>query len=761
MATISVNINGNTGNGIGGSGSTNPIPPIPQGGNQQPQPLPPAPPLTPPAGRSNSLWSINSDQLVADMRREMQSRGVMLVPGTANYTQLLNQLKTQQQGRINSSIDAYFNAKYDDINADYETELSAVKDRINRQRNEQLQWPHIASDPYATAAVNDRFDRLLNSEARKLEQKYDPLYAGLRGEEDDAKKTAERELTKAIQELTEETKRGNRGGYINDLRERYKSVIAQREQATSKEEAQQYSKEAQRIQREIAEATGSTPQRNLWSNGIFGPLTPVMNIGTDWANKALQLYEMPYRNQMAHIQSLGQYANGDPFGAMLSENELKRSNYMTVGGIVGGVLGGILGAVAAPFTAGMSIPVGVALGGSVLGGIGTGLAGWLGSSQTKEGDVLAKLGQQYQQLEQRIKAFNDLTMITHPMGYEGDFEGGRDYLLGLLTNGWKNVDVGLTNRDLGMDAATFAQMVANRTKARGMWDGNLTDTYNRAFMSEGLERVFNLSSGSISQLSGFDRYGNDANQAITNLFTTLSNRGTIGMSDGHFLRSNEFLGYMQQMMQSQKGWMNPNANFAARQVATLQSMFGNNLDERAISEMNQINNAIINPGSGYASVITNNVIQDLFPETRGNLLAIREKQYSNDPKVREQIQKAMFQRLTSMYGGMDTTSGYLALAQYTGIQDPDRLRQWVAQMQRGYVSVDKGSQEAAIAELGTGYTPKLTQNIIEGQDAALQAINENSKRMGDMSEEIFKILNKNMQSIAEDLNKITGKIWFQ
>ena len=64
-------------NGTGGAGGTTPpvTPP-----NTPPSPQPPQQPIPPTNDRGNGLLPSN-DRMIEDVRREMQQRGVLMVPG--------------------------------------------------------------------------------------------------------------------------------------------------------------------------------------------------------------------------------------------------------------------------------------------------------------------------------------------------------------------------------------------------------------------------------------------------------------------------------------------------------------------------------------------------------------------------------------------------------------------------------------------------------------------------------------------------------
>ena len=93
-------------NGTGGAGGTTPpvTPP-----NTPPSPQPPQQPIPPTNDRGNGLLPSN-DRMIEDVRREMQQRGVLMVPGSSSMSQIINQyganLRTQQTQGIRSEYSA-------------------------------------------------------------------------------------------------------------------------------------------------------------------------------------------------------------------------------------------------------------------------------------------------------------------------------------------------------------------------------------------------------------------------------------------------------------------------------------------------------------------------------------------------------------------------------------------------------------------------------------------------------------------------------
>ena len=733
------------------------------------QPLPPrqgvVPPPTPQSGGSPITPNGSTpamptyDRMAQDIRREILNRGVVMVPGTANFQQLLNTLQTQQRNNAYDAIEDKYRQRGNELKAKQEQEEKVIRDDIDRRKAAALS---NATDPVQRTTIEGNFDRVLNQNLSKINKKYLPLYDQLDEQELAEKANVEKDLAKVMQDLVNELKKGNEDSYLGKLRQSHREAIYKRDNANTEEEAIAASREAGEIQKRIIKAMGGGPNLLNRISAGWGSAAGVLKIGFD----AVGAYRRNINNQIDEINAA---ANGDYFGAALQDYNRRKMNAAAWGIGIGGVLGGTVGGIAAGVGS-----IGIGTGAGIAGGatIGTGIGGWLGGSlfETLYGGEQnqLKMGQLWASQEKRLNSFTNLAMMTRgerninaerqrllgysdvtadalstfSSGVDGNLRGLRDY----ETQG------GLNIYDLGYTSDQAAQHFSQRIQQRGFFR-NADDAIFNAMNADALEKVYNMTNGSLNQLSRYDRYrGNNANQDFTNLVASLNKMGTLGMSGGQTLRANEFMSYQTQLMEMQKGWMNPNSEFAIRQLLAAQSAFGNNLDDRAISEIGQMNNAITHPQEGYSKTLLYDVIQNEFKDTRGNLLAIRQKQFSNDPEVRARIQKAMFRRLTDMFGGVDTTSGHMALSQYTGIEDPDRLKAWVNRMQKGLPEVTEGSIATATAPI-KDYTPQVTKEMMQFQDKTVVDINENLQSLSGVADKMLITFRRQLQEIVTELRK--------
>lgn len=783
MAEITVRVEGNS-----SGGNSNPPHPTPP---QQPANVPPSGGTTPsatptgggwgntyqpnntPAGGNNGAYSSTpgapqppvggsvsastqgtqsvNDRLVADIRREIQLRGVVLVPGTANFSTMMNQISQQQKVNLSNQITAKYDKRFQDIDDAKQAEYDQLVGSVNQKRNAALA---NVSDPIYINNLNRKYDNEIGRIQTRLDNKYGPMYDRAQEEEHQERLDSEEALTQVMKELTEEFRRGNPNSYMGKLRDQYRTAIYQRDNAESEEDVRRYSNEAQEISRRMSEVQGGgLAQLRKWGSGA--------GIAGTFLHQATAVNNAYWDTQMTHMRSLSSAANGDVFGAKLQENAQERANWTTGGAALGTIIGGIIGTIIAP-------GVGTAIGA----GIGAGIAGTggalIGSAVTKDDDARAVMGQTLRGVEDKLAKFNAYAVM---MG--GDINTNRANLAHRVDYDnmamWGGHSDGVNIYDLGMNGSQFAEQIANRSKQRGYL--SKSDAERNVFNQIALERAYSLSDGTLAQLSAFDRYSaagrhqNNANQDAANLVASLQAVGTLGMGTNARdassvpIRTQEFLGYQSQLMEAQKAWMNPNANYAQRQLVTAQRLFGNNMDGRAIQELGQINGKVQNPGGGYADAMVYDVIQELFPDARGNLLKIREYQYSNDPNVNAKIQAAVAKRMEKTYGSVNTTSGYLAMSEFYGIKDPDRLKKWMGAggIKSGYPgsNVKTGSISETVEGM-KGYASDITKQLSISGDQTLSKLVDITQQYQDSMTQIVQRIQYDLEEDLKAFRKAIG-----
>lgn len=693
-----------------------------------------------------------NDRMTQDIRREMMSRGVMFVPGSTNYNQLMSAVVNQRKSTALQEIDDTRVERITTTQQEYENKRKVEFDKLEDERKQKLS---TAKSDIAVEAINERFnkrkkeleDRLLIGEGKE--------YAKINQETDEQRAKVEQDLTKAANEILQEMRQGNKNSYIGGLREKHREAIWRRDNAETEAEARAASAEAAEIQKQISR--GSSPR-----NYLGGLRTAASLFGTG-VGAVSTFVDMQRQNTFGKIATINAAANGDIFGAMEQDIERGRNQATLTGSLIGMIAGGVLGGLLTPFTGGASLAMGIGLGSSIGAGVGGIGARTYYNATNIEDETQAKLGQLWASNERRIQQFNQLALVTKGSFDLGDLENARIGWINDLQADTSNYYAGVAPAQLGYSAAQFSEIMANRIKQRGFIsddDKETSDLIKHYAKQVALERAYNMSEGSLAQYSIYDRYDsaggnkNNANDDMGNLVASLNDKGVRGMSNGQTLRANEFLNYQTQLMEMQKGWMNaPNANYATKLLLAAQNAFGNNLDSRAITEIGQVENTVTHPKEDYSKALLYDVIQDVMPETKGNLLAIRQAQYSDDPNVRMKIQQAMAKRIQEVYGGLDTTSGYLAASHYYGIEDPERLRKIIGQYENGIqnIKVLKGNSRKDAIDATKGYTPRVSYEMLKYQDQTILDINDKLSNISDILEGLPLKFSNKIDELLKDL----------
>ena len=230
------------------------------GGSAAPQPS---------IGSSSSSSSMIPDnsRMIEDIRREMHSRGVLMVPGTNNMSQLINQYGQNLRSDVNDRITDQFDSRRQDIQNKYRAKYQEIEDNLEKQKQQRLAGSGTPNDPFLIAEIDQQQERVRNQLFKKYGQMQDQEEAALDQEEAEARKTADEELTKAIKELTDYFKREEKSGvdensYIGKLRAQQRELIQQRESAKTEDEAAGYSRQLAEVNEKLREVLSGESGEN-------------------------------------------------------------------------------------------------------------------------------------------------------------------------------------------------------------------------------------------------------------------------------------------------------------------------------------------------------------------------------------------------------------------------------------------------------------------------------------------------------------------
>lgn len=716
-----------------------------------------------------------SERMVNDVRAEISRRGIILVPGTQNFSTMLNTLQQQQRGNIMGQIDSVHDARIQDIDKRDAALYTEIKARLDASRQSELDG---VTDPLQASIINKRYDELEDREFKNAGKFFAGEYAQVESDRSAQKAEAEQRLTEALQRLTEELSQGNKDSYLGQLRDKYKTAVWERDNAATEEEVREASREAAKIQERMQRAMnpGASPTMQRWL-GAAG------TIATTAIHTGIRLDELGIQEDYLGLGMASSVLNGNATAAIRQRNAIERQENSTLATGIGAGAGAIAGAAIGSYFGGVGAIPGYLIGGLIGTLLGTGGGALVSHAMNRDlmiEDERTKVADLWKQEEQRIMGFNNLVMLyrgqsSNPDNIEGlrrtmvAFSGenkipmsdGRNQRFKPLSP-WTRSEDQLDLYDLGYTAPEFAEKFAQRIKQRGMVTKRgetFQQASQRALEADALERVYSLNSGALGQLSAFDRFGrNDANQDFTNLAFTLANLNTTGMQNGSWARSDEFAGYMTQLQGQQLStFLTVDNERAARQIATGQGIFGDKFGPQAMRGIQQINDRIQNPAGGFAQTLLYDVIQELYPDTRGDLRKIEMAQY--DPSKQDRIQKAYARRIASIYGSPETTSGFLAFQEIYGIENPNVLNPLAKQMLRGGLeakALDKShtaSEQAAV--LNNGYTPEVTQKYNALADQQMKSL---LNYQATITKVVQNILDKLQDDISDKLQEAVDNL---
>lgn len=316
--------------------------------------------------------------------------------------------------------------------------------------------------------------------------------------------------------------------------------------------------------------------------------------------------------------------------------------------------------------------------GSTIMGAGTTLTSLFGASDETTAKTLAWLTpiagfmSIFQETGQRGDQMAGLAALTRGSG-ESIAEARRKMYSRLW--GYGEDLTGTDIYEMGLSVPDFAASAEKRISQRGMAQNGISEAY----FQEVLERVFSLDRGSLGAAGKYDRYGVYATDAIADLVSRLERISGSGVTQGNYARVQEYLSMQQDLMGNYMRFADkPSALIANRDLAAFASLNNYTVDTRTPGDIKAVQNQLINPQNDRMKAILYSVVEETMPEYKGQNVRGRVDlidQILNDPTYQGVIEKALMERLTSMYGGFDTPMGYMMIkSQLQGIESPGRRR---------------------------------------------------------------------------------------
>lgn len=599
-------------NGTGGAGGTTPpvTPP-----NIPPSPQPPQQPIPPTNDRGNGLLPSN-DRMIEDVRREMQQRGVLMVPGSSSMSQIINQVVDNNRKSAQQSIKDEFTNKRKSLYAQRDEDIQLVEEEKRKFIKSKGLNPDDESDyEYARG-----YRRVADYEAkqRHIFHDYSERLDEVNKEEKSKRTDVDERLTNAIEELTKYFEREARSGnenpnsYIGQLRAQQRALIQERDTATTKEGAQDASRRLATVNEQLREAMVSPQARPVYDSMLQG-------------TQGLQ-------NMIGGLES------GDPASLIMG-------GAATYAGFSG------MG-----FKAAMRVMGWAAVAAAVAKGITGSAKGYAESMEGAQRNIAALVGSPSSMNVERYINTNVTPGINSNIAASpGD--------LGFTMDDFANIGLkAIRARGSSENWRRETYRAITSERAFGMDEGALINamTYDRYGkpVTEAVNRL-------VVALDKLDVKGIKINKDGIGDFTRVQEvfdiqqqlmGGYMGITD------------------------KPDYNAANKLISAFSSIQGITQDKRLGSDIESFQGMIRNPMNDRVRALLYDVVQDIVPvyneqKTSGRTDLI--DQVLHDPKYEGKIIQQMVQRVANMFGGPDTQMGYWAFKQLLPGITPDRLVQEV------------------------------------------------------------------------------------
>ena len=245
MANVTVNIQGNSGNG-GGRNTTpsSPNTPPPNSPSGSPSTSNPSPVLPP------------DPRLIEDVRRAIIQQGALYVPGNNTYKPIIQQAEQNQRAQVNADI----TQRYNERRADAQNRMTSEYDRIDSEidANKRRAVGGL-TDPNAISQAEDFWENKREEEYRRVGSAFDLENQTIDREEDDERLRANEDLTRVIEDLTDEIRRNggnlNPNSFISQLRLERQQAVVERDTAEDEETARAAAARVREIEQRINEVS--------------------------------------------------------------------------------------------------------------------------------------------------------------------------------------------------------------------------------------------------------------------------------------------------------------------------------------------------------------------------------------------------------------------------------------------------------------------------------------------------------------------------
>lgn len=246
MANVTVNIQGNSGNG---------------GGRNTTPSTPNTPPPNSPSGGGSSTSSSSpvlppDPRLIEDVRRAIIQQGALYIPGNNTYRPIIQQAEQTQRAQVNADITQRFNERRADAQNRMTSEYDRIDSEIDANKRRAVSG---LTDQNAIRQAEDFWENKREEEYRRVGSQFDLENQTIDQEEEDERQRANEDLTRVIEELTDEIRRNggslNPNSFISQLRLERQRAIVERDTAEDEETARAAAARVREIEQRINEVS--------------------------------------------------------------------------------------------------------------------------------------------------------------------------------------------------------------------------------------------------------------------------------------------------------------------------------------------------------------------------------------------------------------------------------------------------------------------------------------------------------------------------
>lgn len=572
----------------------------------------------------------DTNRLTEEYRKLLQQQGGVVIPGSANSRQIWSQVEANAKQDIGARISNKYDERRSALDEKYEDKFLSANDRY-KDEQQRILSKYKGRDSKFIENTDEwkENEKWFEQYGRQLDKDKAVEDKQINKEERDELASALRELTATLKDSKESVERDDERGdnpdsYLGRLRAERRQILNERDSAATREEALAASERLAAKDEEIRRVTGGEQGKPMFDRYMMG---------------------------IQGVQGIYNGLEGGDLGGAV----------MGVGSTISGFGG--LSLKAAMRVAGVAALV-------------------AGAIKTVQGS------------NERYNATADLAAYRSTSGgrsgtsaLEGTVTAMRD--AGIAKTAAN--PIGTTYADFDLDYKEFSQRAANTVQQRGTGAGWYTETMKQI----GLERQFGLQQNALGQGAQFDRYGQTVTDAVTTLVRTLSTHNIEGANMRDFSRVQEKYDFQQSLMQSYMSRADkPNYDYANQAVLAVNQVKGITHDQRDVSDYASFQNAIQNPKNDRMRALLFSTVQEMMPEMKdshGNFYDATDAgrmdlidRAIRNPENEGKIMQAMIQKISEMYGGINTQMGYFAFKNLFPDISPDRLDQYVEQFSNPY-----------------------------------------------------------------------------